>query len=482
MLWLALHFPSLALDVRTRGASEPGPLVIASSAEANAVAMACSPAAQRRGVQAGMALAAACALDSRLNILARDTAAEQAALEHVAAWAGQYTPMASLAPPADVLLEVAGSLNLFGGLTRLCESIERGVAELGYSARVACAPTPLAAQWFARAGHAAKIRHHDALRHALERLPVVVLDLSSQVAVLLEDVGVRTVGDVLRLPRDGAARRFGQRLIDDLDRALDRRRDARRPYAPPRRFMAALALPAPVHEAEALIFAARRLIAELCGLLAAGGNGVQQLRLTLSHEDHEDTTHLVLNLVAASRDPEHLVNVLRERLGRLQLAGPTTTIALASDSLVPLPARSLSFLPAPEDHSETVSRLIERLRGRLGDAAVKGIGLAADHRPERAWRAGEPGRDTVPDEATRRAPRPLWLLAVPLRLAASADTPCYEGPLTLLAGPERIESGWWDGADVTRDYFVARTPAQSLLWIYRERRDLGAWYLHGFFA
>jgi protein ImuB len=481
MLWLALHFPSLALDVSTRGAREAGSLAIASSLEANAAIVACSPAARRRGVQAGMALAAACALDSGLKILPRDTAAEQAALERVAAWAIQYTPTASITPPADVLLEVAGSLHLFGGLTRFCGLIERGVAELGYSTCVACAPTPLAAQWLARTGLALKIRHHDALRHALEQLPAAVLGQSAQIATLLEDIGVRTLGDFLGLPRGGTARRFGQQIIDAVDRALGRLPDPRAPYAPPPRFTAALPLPAPVHEAEALIFAARRLIGELCGLLAAGGNGVQQLRFTLSHEDHEGT-HIVLSLVAASRDPEHLVNVLRERLGRLQLAGPVTSIALASELLVPLPARSLSFLPAPEDHSETVFRLIERLRGRLGDAAVQGLGLAADHRPERAWRTSEPGRHAAAGDFVRRVPRPLWLLAVPQRLAASADTPCYEGPLTLLAGPERIESGWWDGADVTRDYFVARTTTQSLLWIYRERRDIGTWYLHGFFA
>jgi protein ImuB len=481
MLWLALHFPSLALDVRARGAAEPGLLAIASSAEANAVVVACSPAARRRGVQAGMALAAACALDSSLKILARDTAAEQAALERVAAWAIQYTPVASIASPADVLLEVAGSLNLFGGLTRLCGLIERGVAELGYGACAACAPTPLAAQWFARAGLAVKIRHHDALRHVLEQLPAAVLGQPPQVAELLEDIGGRTLGDFLRLPRDGAARRFGPGLIDDLDRALGRLPDPRASYTPPPRFTAALPLPAPVREAEALLFAARRLIAELCGLLAAGGNGVQQLHFTLSHEDHEDT-QIALNLLAATRDPEHLVSVLRERLGRLRLASPVTAITLASESLVSLPARSLSFLPAPGGHSETVSRLIERLRGRLGDEAVQGLGLAADHRPERAWRTSEPGRDAAAGDSAHRVPRPLWLLAVPLRLDASVDAPCYEGPLTLLAGPERIESGWWDGADVTRDYFVARTTAHSLLWIYRERREIGAWYLHGFFA
>jgi len=89
---------------------------------------------------------------------------------------------------------------------------------------------------------------------------------------------------------------------------------------------------------------------------------------------------------------------------------------------------------------------------------------------------------TMSGDPARRALRPLWLLAAPRLLDENAAVPCYDGPLTLLAGPERIESGWWDGADVARDYFVARNPGESLLWIYRERRGSGAWYLHGFFS
>jgi protein ImuB len=54
-----------------------------------------------------------------------------------------------------------------------------------------------------------------------------------------------------------------------------------------------------------------------------------------------------------------------------------------------------------------------------------------------------------------------------------------EGDFTLLAGPERIEAGWWDGEDVVRDYFIARTRAASLAWIYRATEG---WFLHGLFA
>lgn len=481
MLWLALHFPSLALDALARGAREPGPLAVVSSPGANAAVIACNPAARSRGVRVGLAPAAACALDSSLKILARDAAAEQAALERIAAWAMQYTPTVSVAAPSGVLLEIAGSLKLFGGLSRLCGLIENGVSALGYGACIACAPTPLAAQWCARAGFAVKARHHDALRHVLKQLPAAVLDQPPRTAALLEDVGARTVGDFLQLPRDGAARRFGQRLLDDLDRALGRLPDPRAPYTPPPRFAAALPLPAPVHETEALLFAARRLIAELCGFLAARGSGVQRLCLAFSHDGRADT-RIALDLVAASRDSGHLLNVLRERLARVGLPAPATAIALAGELLAPLPFGNLSFLPAPGEHAETIARLVERLRARLGDAAISGLDLVADHRPERAWRACEPGRGHAADGPAPRGARPLWLLALPRPLEERNNTPCRDGPLTLLAGPERIESGWWDGGDIVRDYFIACDSARSLLWIYRERRESGGWYLHGFYG
>ena len=78
--------------------------------------------------------------------------------------------------------------------------------------------------------------------------------------------------------------------------------------------------------------------------------------------------------------------------------------------------------------------------------------------------------------------------------------PHYQGPLTLLTGPQRLESGWWGGGELAlRDYFVARGSLAVLLWIYRERLEQpgkarpdrvdsgnalpdAQWFLHGLFA
>lgn len=482
MLWLALRFSLLPLEIFTRGAKHPGPLAVATTTTGpSAEILLCNPEARRRGIQPGMSVAGAWALASGLQIFTRDEAAEKAALDRIAAWALQFTPIVSVAGPSELLLEVGGSLRLFGGFGRLWSDIEHKIGAVGYTTSLAAAPTPLAAQWFARAGFSPRIRHHDALRLSLEKLPVEVLDLPAPASDLLGRIGVRTLGECLQLPRGGLAKRGGNEVLEQIDRALGQVPDPRPAFVPPPRFQAALPLPAPVEQADALLFAAHRLITELCGLLAATGQGVQRLGYTLSHEGQAET-RFGLDLMTATRDPGHLTAVLRERLERLALPSPAIALAMETEIVAPLASRNLSFLPDDRAHAETTGRLIERLRARLGEHAVQGFETLADYRPERAWRAGEPGKESIAPAGLPASARPLWLLPSPRPLVEIAEMPQYEGPLTLLTTPERIESGWWDGHDVVREYYVACNPVHSLLWIYREPRHNGGWYLHGFFG
>jgi protein ImuB len=481
MLWMALHFRHLPLEVFARGTPEITPLAVAASSSRIAVIVATNRQSAERGVRCGMAVSAAWGLASDLRVVARDEAAERAVLRRVAAWALQFTSVSSVAEPMDVLLDVGGSLKLFGGLENLSERIRNGLADLGYEASIACAPTPLAAQLFACAGLDIRIRHPDTLRHELGKLPLSLLGCAPETAAMLDRFGIHTIGECFRLPRAGLTRRLGKRFLDNLDRALGRLPDPRPPFVPPPTFNAALPLPAPVEQSAALLFAGRRLLAELCGFMTAAGSSVQRLSLALSHEDHTDT-RVTVSLVAATRDLDHLTTVLRERLARLELPRPAIAIALAAEQFFPFAARSLSFLPDVYDRAETAARLIEQLRAHLGDRVVCGLTALADHRPECAWQACEPGKGIVPAIPAASFSRPLWLFAAPRRLKEAASSPCWEGPLSLLAGPERIETGWWDGNHVARDYFVARNPAQSLLWIYREHDAEGKWYLHGVFG
>ncbi len=119
--------------------------------------------------------------------------------------------------------------------------------------------------------------------------------------------------------------------------------------------------------------------------------------------------------------------------------------------------------------------MIERLRARLGDDAVYGVSPIAEHRPESASRrVHELRRAAAPAVAGKGgdegAPRPVWLLGEPLLLSGREDSCSLRRGLILEQGPERIESGWWDGADIARDYYIARDGAGAW-WVFRERAE-----------
>lgn len=478
MLWLCIHLPNLALEIFTRASPTARPLVVSGGRGRAQQVFACNPAARRRGVQAGMHLSAAYALVNDLRARERDESAEQAALDRLAAWAGQYTSVVSQTPPQALLLEIAGSLVLFGGLDRLLPQVRRGLTALGYAAVCAVAPTPLGATWLARAGRETPITDHAHLSSALFPLPLSCLDLTVEQGVMLHGMGIRDLGACLRLPRDGLARRLGPAFVSAIDRAFGRVPDLRPAFTAPPKFDSRLALPAPLDDAASLLFPIHRLLLELCGFLTGRGSGVRAFEFVFRHPK-SPATRIALELVAPARDPQHLTALLRERLERIVLPEPVKEIVLSAVALEPVAEVNLDFFSRDPQPDAARAAIVERLQARLGKNAVRGVCTVAEHRPERAWRYVAPG-ETVAAAATQE--RPLWLLPAPLPLAMRDGRPYLDGQLNLEDGRERIENGWWDGADVRRDYFMAHTERGARFWIFRELDGARRWYLHGVFG
>ena len=468
MLWLAFHFRARSLEVFSRGAAAPEPMAVIEKQGSRTWVIACNDAAEACGVHVGMAAPAAQALADGLVVRRRDPSAERESLDGLAVWAGRFTPSVSLAPPDGLLLEISTCLSLHRGLGNLLKQARSGVTEMGYAATMACAPSSHGAWLLAKAGIEKAIRDHVRLETVLAALPIALLDQPPAVVESLERVGARTLGECLRLPRAGVARRFGQALIDELDRALGRRPEAHAFFEPPPNFERALELPAPVQAAEALLFAACRLLPELEGFLSLRQAGVQKLELVCRHERRNPTV-VRLGFVKPSRDTGRMQLLLRETLDRTRLPSPVHTIVLHAPLVLPLSASSGDLFKARNGEADG-DLLLERLRIRLGKDAVHGIESASDHRPERAWR---PCQEQKHATAAANRHRPLWLLPKPL--------PCHDGRLKLKSGPERIESGWWDGGDVARDYYVAEDRNGAQLWVYCDRAS-GEWYVHGVFA
>jgi len=434
----------------------------------------------------------------------------------VALWAGVYTPRLSLAPPAGLLLDIGGCLRLWGGLEHLVAAVTADLAAQGllhHGAALAVAPAPQAALWLAQGAPClaqgvpclaqgapclaqtetlALCTDTASMRERLDGLPLAGIDLPAPAREKLQRFGTRTLGDARRLPQAGLARRIGVEAVLRIARAYGEAHDPRTDFVFPEYFSHALELPAAVEVAGALLFAARRLTAALAGWLAVRQAGVNECLLELAHSPRE-ATHLSLRFTDATRDAQRFERVLRERLERTILNAPVVALRLRAESVAPLAGKNGALFSSAGKANTDMAALVERLRARLGEGSVFGLALHADHRPECATRkvgAGDTAivAKTASGSVTATPPRPFWLLARPESLGEVAGRPYRRGPVRLLAGPERIESGWWTAgeaagfADVRRDYFVALTADARWVWVFRELRAPGGWYLHGWFA
>ena len=468
MLWACISFPHLALNgVLRQRADASAPLVLIDGPPHARVLFDVNEAAARAGLRAGQTLTAARALLAEFEAVPFD--ANEVAHWHgfLAAVAYRYSSEVALLPDA-IVLEIGRSKSLFGPWEQLSKRLHEDFSQLGFRHRLAAAPTPHAARTLAEHADGSAILERQNLRAGLSRLPVQHAGLTEETATTLMQIGLRTLGQVLGAPRDGLRRRFGNALLQALDRLTGNAPDGLARYRPPDRFIQRIEFEPEVETLSALLFPLRRLTGDLAAYLSGRDGGVQRFAVELEHRAR-DSTRVQVGLLEPLRDPEQLFEFSRGRLENQRLHAPVRALRLRVDELPP-------FVPAGRDlfdrrpaHALTITQLRERLRARLGDDAIYTLHDTLDPRPERA----QSREDDVAVNETP-PPRPTWLLEKPIPL---------RGPQPeLLAGPERLETGWWDGEPVRRDYYVARTSRGQRTWIFCAAGQRGPWMLHGWFA
>ena len=417
------------------------------------------------------------------------------------AWlALRFTPRVARLEEAAVA-EVSASLRLFGGARALRERLQAQAAEAGLNlGATAWAPTALAALALARCPEPPR---RGRLSERLDALPLPCLSAAWAHHAMLARMGCRRLGELRRLPRAALARRFGPGLLTALDQAYGDLPEVHEWLTLPDRFEARLELPWRVEHAPVLLHFAETLLRQLCAFLAARHAGVRALRLAWQHDAMRSREagsggELTLATAETTRDGRRLTRLLAEHLARTTLAAPAGEITLSADTLLPLEDRSAGLLPVaggvqdPEDRA-AAQALLERLSVRLGPTGVREGQLLEDHRLDRMQRWQPWPAPPLPAGAAAQrppGPQPTWLIEPPLPLRCDAqEQPLYAGPLTRISGPHRIESGWWEGRAglQTRDYFVYRSPARGVLWVYHERfpdpaSSRSGWFLHGVFA
>ncbi|HEX7380692.1 MAG TPA: DNA polymerase Y family protein [Nevskiaceae bacterium] len=473
MLWACVLLPSLALDGVLRG--QPPlmqPFALVHGSAQRRTLMAVNAAARARGLRPGQRLAEAQALCGELLTQPFDSRQRERDLELIAAWAYRYSADVLLDPPHALALEVGRSLRLFGPWPRLAAELRAGLAALGFHHRLAAAPNPCAARVLARARDGATAADDRQLRQLLRDVPVARAGLPREAAAL-PGMGIRFMGQLLDLPRAALERRFGPLLSRRIDALLGARPTGLRRYEPPEHFEARFELATEIHGVQALLFPLRRMLADLATFAAARGCGVQRFTLRFTHAQ-PPATELAVGLLSPEHRAAALFEVARLRLENFSLDQPVLEFAVRADALRPYTPPGTDLWDARSANPLQWEELVNRLRARLGEGAVHGLAADPDPRPERASLPDTADADTAVAAPASPAPRPTWLLPQPV--------PLSRPPARILAGPERLETGWWDGGDVRRDYYVVELPDGQRAWVYAPPGRRDGFMLHGWFA
>ena len=487
-LWFCVWLPKLPLEAVNTGVA---PIAITEEQHGIHRVLQVDAVAAEAGVMIGQSVNAALALMPELRIEERSELRERQVLEELAAWCERFSSFVNIAGRDVLLLEIAGSLRLFGGLPKLRKQISRGLRERGFAAAVAIAPTPLAATWLARTGRRVCIRAEENLSPVLRRLPLTCLDWPQDTCEALAGMGIRQVGDCLRLPREGFARRFGAERLLELDRALGHLPDPRDSWRAPERFCRDFEMTEEQSDREMLLNVCRELLLSHEQFFLARQCGTQGVSFSFFHL-RNPATELRLGSAIVDRSAVRWSELLRIRFEQMRL--PEAVIAVRLQSGLPQALRAetarLAFDSRPDrpaaSEQYSIAQLAERLVARIGSHAVKALTLVAEHRPEYAWSSQSPllsrSRSQPPgDEVARH--RPLWMLPEPALLRVDGRYPLHKGcRLRLLDGPERLETGWWDEHAISRDYYTAVNGTGTRLWVFRKRQKTPDWYLHGLFG
>ena len=492
------------------------------------------------------------------HILPHDPAADLYAIEKLADELDEFSPIIGLpsnhSQPDCIFLDVTGLSLLFGNEFNLAKGVSNFCHQQGFVTQVAVADTVGQAQGFAQnpiSGKAlassvnecqtteqnpnlqqapssqeipyATISIPDS-PNAFHSLPVTALRLESWITETLYQLGIRTVGQLIGLPRQDLSARFGNQIHTRIDQLMGNTVEPIVAKQSQPEFYAEQLLDYPTSHKETIEVILQRLIEKICKRMKSVQQGALQWTIRLYCQDNKLPLKLYVSLFQPTATADHVVQLAQMQLEQLlhppakkrknkknkfiklngqHIAIQEITVTVTSCVLLEHRQRKL-FDENPRLDKQSLAHLINRLSGRLGRENVVYPTLVSGAQPEHAYQLkplvnpySRGPRRTSSNPTHRQShtlARPFKLFKPPITLKTEAPVqrsikPTVPSSIQIDSlkhkiinswGPERIETGWWRGRTVRRDYWRIETASHLQFWIFHDLRQQ-KWFLQGEF-
>ena len=429
-----------------------------------------------------------------------DPRSDRKELEEVARWCEQFSPAVAIEDPDCLFMDVTGLVPIFGSEQALIADMRRKFNERRLQIHAAITDT-YAGSWALAhfSGLPGVIATPGQVYDAISDLPVAALNLPETVSILLNELGIETIGQLSALPRASLAARFDPILLDRLDQTLGHIREVVTPYRAPAELERTFDFENCVSDRCLLGNTIVELLAQVIPLLANLQKGITRCAFEFISEE-SPPIRMSLGLYQACCDIKHLSELALLQLEGLRFVSPVDQVRLLVYTTAQLETTQLGLFEEEDliEQKKQLTLLVNRLGSRLGPEAVLQGTLVADAHAEFAYRY-RPFIDRPRPSNKKRSSstshslkpgleRPLRLLpqTVPLEVLGIVEGPPsqfrWQGKIFQVGrswGPERIKTGWWRGGYVQRDYYRVETATGNRYWLFR--RGDGAWFLHGIF-
>ncbi|MGQ8364153.1 Y-family DNA polymerase [Glaciecola sp. 1036] len=471
-LWLYLHFPMLQLNVleqsqvsETQDIDKPRAIYQSTNNQIVQV----NQAAFNQGIRIGMGLAKASLLFSDLALHEYMPEIEENTIQQLAQSLYLITSDIALSPPSGIILRAQNMLHLYGDLKSYWRIISYCLGQHGYDYQAASAYSIQSAKLLALQGKTLITEERKAIQQQLEKCTISLSEIDAKDVEKLARIGVHTVKELQKLPAAELANRVSRYSMNVINELRGHSPAKVRFFQPATEFQDFIELIYEIEDLQKLLPVLARSLSKLEHFLYVRNARCMSIALDLLQRE-ESPLKLEFNSALPIYRSSDWLEIIGLKLERTALSAPVYGVELYCVNYEITPVPNDDMFAQKSYHIEGLS-LISRLISKLGEDKVKSLSYHADFRPEKCSQLSPVGHKRNKQPSTAYADRPGILLPQPQLLTHQ---------ISIIKGPERIISGWWDEQQIQRDYFVGQDAQGQQVWVYKTPDN--QWFLHGYFV